>query len=75
MSNFNMKQWVNSLNGKSAKKPLPVLSFPCASLLGITVRELISDSALQAKGMKLIADRTDAAEHRYISMQLKRLRK
>ena len=37
------------------------MSFPSVSLLNVTVRELIEDSALQAKGMKLIADRVDAA--------------
>ena len=58
---INMKQWVEGLKGTDAKKPIPVLSFPCVSLLGITVRELISDSELQAKGMKAVADRTDAA--------------
>ena len=56
-----MKQWINSLYGTGVKKPLPILSFPCVSLLGITVRELISDSELQAKGMKAVADKTDAA--------------
>lgn len=56
-----MKSWVDGLKGTQAKKPIPVLSFPCVSLLGITVRELISDSELQAKGMKMVADRTDAA--------------
>ena len=56
----NMKDWLDSLKGTGAKKPFPVLSFPCVSLLGITVRQLISDSDLQAKGMKAIADRTDA---------------
>jgi len=61
MANDTMMQWINSLKGTGAKKPIPVLSFPCVSLLGITVRELISDSELQAKGMKAIADRTDAA--------------
>ncbi len=61
MSNHNMKQWSNSLKNKGAKKPIPILSFPCVSLLGITVRELISDSDLQAKGMKLVAERIDAA--------------
>ena len=61
MSNYNMKNWVEGLKGTGAKKPIPVLSFPCVSLLGITVRELISDSELQARGMKAIADRTDAA--------------
>ena len=61
MASYNMKRWVESLKGTGAKKPIPVLSFPCVSLLGITVRELISDSELQAKGMKMVADRTDAA--------------
>ncbi len=61
MKNTNMKNWIGSLRGAAAKKPLPILSFPSVSLLGVTVRELISDSALQAKGMKAIADRTDAA--------------
>ena len=61
MKNYDMKQWINSLYGTGAKKPIPVLSFPCVSLLGISVRELISDSELQAKGMKAVADNTDAA--------------
>ena len=56
----NMKEWLDSLKGTGAKKPFPVLSFPCVSLLGITVRQLISDSDLQVKGMKAIADRTDS---------------
>ena len=58
---YDMKQWIESLKGTGEKKPIPVLSFPCVSLLGITVRELISDSELQAKGMKAVADRTNAA--------------
>jgi len=58
---YNMKSWIEGLKGGGIKKPLPILSFPCVSLLGITVRQLISDSELQAKGMKMVADRTDAA--------------
>ena len=58
--NYNMKSWIESLKGTQPKKPIPVLSFPCVSLLDVTVRELISDSALQAKGMKLVADQTDS---------------
>ncbi|MBQ7376154.1 MAG: uroporphyrinogen decarboxylase family protein [Clostridia bacterium] len=58
---YDMKLWLESLKGSHAKKPLPILSFPCVSLLGVSVRELISDSNLQAAGMKLIAERTDAA--------------
>lgn len=58
---MNMRSWVECLKDTGIKKPVPILSFPCVSLLGITVRELISDSDLQAKGMKLVADRTDLA--------------
>lgn len=61
MSNRNMKQWIDSFRQAGEKKSIPILSFPCISLLGVTVRELISDSSLQAKGMKKVADRTDAA--------------
>ena len=51
MSNYNIKQWIDNLKNTAVKKAMPILSFPCVSLLGITVRELISDSELQAKGM------------------------
>ena len=47
--------------GNTKKQPVPVLSFPCVQLLGISVRELISDSTLQAKGMKAVADRVPSA--------------
>lgn len=57
----NMKQWLNELYESDVKKPLPVLSFPAVQLMGITVRQLISDSSMQAEGMKRIAERTDAA--------------
>lgn len=56
-----MKKWIEEYKASERKKTMPVLSFPCVSLLGVTVRELISDSELQAKGMKLVAQRTDAA--------------
>lgn len=58
---YNMKTWLAEMKTAEKKKPMPLLSFPCVSLLGVTVRELISDSQLQAKGMKTVADRTDAA--------------
>ena len=58
---MNMKQWLEDLKKAPCKKALPVLSFPCIRLMGITVRELIADSDLQARGMKLVADRVDAA--------------
>ena len=57
----NMKQWVADTLAAPQKKPMPVLSFPAIQMMGVTVKELISSSDLQAKGMKLVADRVDAA--------------
>ncbi len=57
----NMKLWLEELLKSDVKKALPILSFPSVQLLGITVKKLISDSELQAKGMKMIAERTDSA--------------
>ena len=58
----NMNQWMKELLEAPQKKPLPVLSFPSIQLLDITVKDLIFDSEMQAKGMKAVADRTpDAA--------------
>lgn len=57
----DMKQWLLELRNAPVKKALPILSFPAVQLMGISVRELISDSGRQAEGMKLVADRTDAA--------------
>ena len=56
-----MKNWVQAQIASTRKKPLPLLSFPCIQLMGISVRELISDSRLQAEGMAKIAARVDAA--------------
>lgn len=41
------------------KKTVPILSFPSTQLLGISVKELIASSNMQAKGMKAIAERCD----------------
>jgi uroporphyrinogen decarboxylase len=57
---MNMKQWKESVLAAPQKKAMPVLSFPCVQLMGITVKQLISDSALQAAGMKKIYERTDS---------------
>ena len=55
------RAWLNALRDAPRKKPLPVLSFPCVSLLNITVKDLIADSGLQAEGMRRVAERADAA--------------
>ncbi len=60
MSNYNMKQWVADLIGNHPKKPMPILSFPSVSLLGVTVKEMISNSDLQARGMQAVAENTPA---------------
>lgn len=53
----NMKQWVADTIAAPVKKATPVLSFPAVQLMGINVRDLISSSDFQAKGMKLVADK------------------
>lgn len=57
---MNMKKWLEDVKASSVKKPFPILTFPCVKLMDITVKELISDSDNQAKGMKMIADRVDS---------------
>lgn len=59
--NKNMKQWLKDISVSPRKKALPILSFPSVQLLGVSVKELISDSEMQAKGMCMVAERTDAA--------------
>ena len=56
-----MKQWLSDMISDKTKTALPILSFPSVSLMGIIVRELISDSNRQAQGMKAVADRTKSA--------------
>lgn len=58
---INMKAWLEDLKAADVKKAMPILSFPCVSLLNIPVSELISDSEKQATGMKLVAERTQSA--------------
>lgn len=57
----NMKQWIQEMIESPVKKAMPVLSFPAIQLMDITVRELISSSALQAEGMRRVAEKTNAA--------------
>ena len=52
---MNMRNWVANAIASPVKQPLPILSFPSAQLLDVSVRELVCSSDLQAKGMKLVA--------------------
>jgi uroporphyrinogen decarboxylase len=58
---YNMRKWLDDLIAVKIKKTIPILSFPCIQLMGISVKELISDSDNQARGMKLIAEKVDSA--------------
>lgn len=61
MMKQNMDQWTHDLLTAPRKKAMPILSFPSIQLLDVTVKDLISDSTLQAHGMKAVADRTPNA--------------
>lgn len=50
-----MKNKVVRLLSKK-EKTVPILSFPSASMLGVSVKELISSSDMQLQGMKLISE-------------------
>lgn len=56
---MNMREWLREL--PKAGKAFPILSFPSVSLLGCSVRELISDSTSQARGMAEVAARCNTA--------------
>lgn len=56
---MNMQKWLVDIQRQKTKKSMPILSFPCVSLMGVSVKELTTNSDLQARGMKAIADRCD----------------
>ncbi len=56
-----MYEWVQNTIDSDVKKGFPVLSFPAIQKLNISVKDFISDPELQAKGMKVVADSTDAS--------------
>ncbi|MDP4133481.1 MAG: uroporphyrinogen decarboxylase family protein [Bacillota bacterium] len=58
---MNMKKWIEELKQAEIKKAMPILSFPSISLLNITVKELISNSNMQAVGMKAVSERCNSA--------------
>ena len=57
----NMHEWRDALLRAEAKKPMPILSFPGAALLGISVKELLFSAENQADAMAAVAARTDSA--------------
>ena len=58
---MNMMKWIDDMLASERKKGLLILSFPAIQKMGITVKELIASSDLQAQAMKLVADATPEA--------------
>lgn len=58
---MNMQSWLQGLPVAKGGKPLPLLSFPSVSLLGVSVYDLTHSADLQVSGMVEVAKRTDAA--------------
>lgn len=56
---MNMKKWMAEL--PTSGKPLPILTFPSASLLGVSVYDLTHSAELQTKGIVLLSSRLDSA--------------
>ena len=57
---MNMYKWLEAVRNNPKKKPMPVLSYPAIQMTGVNVKELSFSAEAQARGMKLVADRTDA---------------
>ena len=58
MESRNMFDWLNALKNSKIKKSMPILSSPAVQLLDCSVKDLVSNSEIQAQGMKKIADIT-----------------
>ncbi len=54
---MNMMTWLDQIIHERNKKPFPLLTYPAVQLMYIPVKELVTNSAWQAMGMRLIADR------------------
>ncbi|MBR3844514.1 MAG: uroporphyrinogen decarboxylase family protein [Clostridia bacterium] len=58
---MNMNQWKENYKNMPVKKPLPVLSFPGCQLVGCSVKDVVTNSRVQADCMVQIAKRYDMA--------------
>lgn len=61
MEKINMMKWVDDAIAAEKKQGFLVLSFPAIQKMGISVRELVQSSDLQAQAMKIVADLTPEA--------------
>ena len=67
---MNMKQWIADTINAPVKKAMPVLSFPAIQLMDITVKDLISSSDLQARGMPVSYTHLDVYKRQLIQNTL-----
>lgn len=58
---MNMQAWLKEQMAADKRRAMPILSFPSIQLMGITVKDLIADSNVQAQGMYKIAQRCPTA--------------
>lgn len=56
---YNMKAWAAEL--AESRRPLPLLSFPSAQLIGQSVYAITHDAGVQTEGILAVAQRTQAA--------------
>lgn len=56
---MNVSKLLWDVAKSDAHRGLPILSFPAAQKLGVTVEQLVKDSQLQAKTMEIIATQTE----------------
>ena len=61
MEKINMMKWVDDALAAEKKQGFLVLSFPAIQKMGISVKELVQSSDLQAQAMKIVADLTPEA--------------
>ena len=58
---MNMQAWLKEQMAADKRRAMPILSVPSIQLMGITVKDLIADSDVQAQGMYKIAQRCPTA--------------
>ena len=52
---FDMKKWREDMLAAPVKTTMPILSFPAVQMMGVSVRQFISNAALMACGMQTVA--------------------
>lgn len=62
---MNMQAWLKEQMAADKRRAMPIHSFPSIQLVGITVKDLIAGSGLQARGMHEIACRCPTAAYHF----------